>query len=104
TQVKAESASGSLCLMIRIQRTQVETETSTSKSGGDGLGPVGEVIKRLGVRGIEMQRRDRHRAGKNRRVIRVRLNLLVDALLEQPEITAPARIFSFAQLVTRDFL
>src|SRR5437016_13630046 len=67
-------------------------------------GPVGQVIERFGVRGVEVQRGDGNGSGKNRRVIRIRLNVPIDSLLKQPEITAPARIFSFTELVARDLL
>src|SRR5260370_41468842 len=75
-----------------------------TKCGSDGRGPVRKMVERFRVRGIEMQRRDGNGAGKNRGVIRVRLHVLVDSLFEEPEITAPARIFSLAELVARDFL
>src|SRR5438067_2021219 len=54
--------------------------------------------------GIEVQWRDGNGAGKNRRVIRVGLHVLVEFLLVQPKITAPARICSFAELIARDLL
>ena len=62
------------------------------------------MIERFCVRGVEVQRGDGDGGGKNRGVIRVRLHVLIDSLLEQPKITAPARVFSFAELVARDFL
>src|SRR5260370_22144852 len=74
------------------------------KGSGNHLRPVGKMVERFGVRGIEVQRRDGNSAGKNRGVVRVWLDVSVDSLFEEPEITAPARIFSFGQLVARDFL
>src|SRR6266481_1286581 len=62
------------------------------------------MIQRLRVRGIKVQRRDGNGPGKNRRVIRVRLNVSVDSLFEQPEVTAAPRIFSFRELIARDLL
>src|SRR6267142_615743 len=54
----------------------------------DLFSPVRKVIERLRVRRIEMQRRDGNGPGRNCRVIRIRLNVLVDSLFEQPEVTA----------------
>src|SRR5207302_3305372 len=70
---------------------------------GHGLGPVGEVVERARVSGIEVQGCDGNGAGKNGGVIGVRLDVPVDSLLEEPKIAAAARIFPFAQLVARDF-
>src|SRR5260370_38854038 len=74
------------------------------KRGGDGRGPVRKMIERFRVRRIEEQWRDGNGAGKDRGVIRVWLHVLIDFLLEEPEITPSARIFPFAYLVARDFL
>ena len=67
------------------------------------IGPVGKVVQRARVGGVKVQRRDGNGAGENRSVICVRLYVFVDALLEEPEIAAAARIFAFAQLIARDF-
>src|SRR6266403_4282654 len=75
-----------------------------TKSRRDRLGPVRKMIEGFGVRGVEVQRRDGNGAGENRRVIGVRLNVLVNFLLEQPKITAAPRILAFRKLVARDFL
>src|SRR6267154_2309353 len=74
------------------------------KRGGDGRGPVRKMIERLRVGRIEVQWCDGNGAGKNSGVVRVCLHVLIDFLLEEPEITAAARIFPFAQLIARDFL
>src|SRR6266403_512298 len=75
-----------------------------TKCRRDRRGPMRKMIEGFGVRGVEVQRRDGNGAGENRRVIGIRLNVLINFLLEQPKITASARIFSFRQLVARDFL
>src|SRR6202035_3301260 len=70
----------------------------------DGGGPVGEMIQGFSVGGIEVERGDGDGAIKNCGVIGVGGYIFVDALLEKPVVGAAARIFSFAELVSRDFL
>src|SRR6267143_4125401 len=90
--------------ILRIRASASPRSRSTNKSGADRRGPVRKMIERFCVRGVEVQRSDGDGSGKNRRVIRVRLHILVDSLLEQPKITPSARIFSFAELVARNLL
>src|SRR5882724_2572032 len=73
--------------------------SSAPKRRRQRLSPMRKVIQRFRMRRIEVQRRNRNRPGENRRVIRVRLHVTIDLLLGQPEITPPARIFAFAQLI-----
>src|SRR5437016_715217 len=93
----------------RLQAASLRSDTTIAlslfrKRRGNGLGPVGKMVQGFGVRGIEVQRRDRNGAREDRGVVRVWLDVPLDALFEQPEIAATARIFAFAQLVARDFL
>src|SRR5260370_40260657 len=93
------------CRLLRCRKSGSKLPHSKSlaaKRRGDWRGPVREGIERFCVGGVEVQRRDGDGAGKNRRVIRIRLHVLIDSLLEKPKITAAARIFSFAKLIARD--
>src|SRR5579862_2252306 len=68
------------------------------------LGPARQALQRLIVRGIEVQRRHARIACEHRRVIRVRLDVLVNLLLEDPVIRAAFGVLAFAQLVASNFL
>src|SRR5271154_14241 len=50
-----------------------------------------------------MQRSDRNVTSENSRVVRVWRDVFIDFLLEEPEVTAAARILSFGELIARDF-
>ena len=66
----------------RACRSRADAQAVLFRRLFDRTGPVREMIQRLRIGRVKMERSDRHCARENRGIVRVRRDIFVDALLE----------------------